>query len=83
MNLRIKAYRYKATGSAHRWDCMAISDGTRVLEVRHGGRINCHPEDTGSFNDLFRAISKLSRIKPTVVRRNEGAVMEIWEGVEL
>lgn len=83
MNLKIKAYRYKSTGSAHRWDCMAISDGTRVLEVRHGGRINCHPEDTGSFNDLFRAISKLTKIKPTVVRRNEGAVMEIWEGVEL
>ena len=83
MNLKVKAYRYKSCKSAHRWDCMVISDGKRVLEVRHGGRINCQPEGTGSFNDLFRAISKLTKVKPSVVRRNEGAVLELWEDIEL
>lgn len=83
MNLKVKAYRYKGSKSAHRWDCMVISDGTKVLEIRHGGRINCYPEGTGSFNYLFRAISKLSKVKPSVVRRNEGAVLELWEDVVL
>lgn len=83
MNLKIKAVRYKFCGSAHRWDCMSISDGDRVLTIRHGGRMSCFPEDAGSFNDLFRAINKLARIEPTLVRCNEGAVLEFWEGVEL
>lgn len=83
MNLKIKAVRYKFSGSAHRWDCMSISDGDRVLVIRHGGRITCFPEDTGSFNDLFRAISKLARIEPTLVRCNEGSVLEFWEGIVL